>query len=181
MLFYAALFFSGMLFWTLLEYVLHRFLGHRPKGKNAFTKEHLRHHREGHYFAPAIEKAKLAVVILGGITLLFGIFGFWLEGLSFAGGITLLYLIYEMIHKRAHTHAPVGMNFYGRWVRRHHFYHHFREPHKNHGVTSPIWDIVFGTYAKAEVIPVPKALALVWLVDDSGSVLPQFQNRYKLV
>ena len=31
------------------------------------------------------------------------------------------------------------------WVRRHHMLHHAQTPDKRFGVSSPIWDYVFGT------------------------------------
>jgi len=73
-----------------------------------------------------------------------------------------------------------GVGFYGRWARRHHFYHHFHDPKVNHGVTSPIWDIVFGTYHKPDVIRVPEKLKMVWLCDETGEVKEPFRAQYEL-
>ena len=43
----------GVVTWTLLEYVIHRWMGHdRRFRRTPFGKEHLRHHVEGGYFAP---------------------------------------------------------------------------------------------------------------------------------
>jgi sterol desaturase/sphingolipid hydroxylase (fatty acid hydroxylase superfamily) len=38
----------------------------------------------------------------------------------------------------------------------------------NHGVTSPIWDVVFGTYQAPGVIVVPERLAMRWLLDEAS-------------
>jgi hypothetical protein len=35
----------------------------------------------------------------------------------------------------------------------------------NHGVTTPLWDIVFGTYEEPETIRVPKKIVMPWLID----------------
>ena len=43
---------------------------------------------------------------------------------------------------------------YARWAARHHLHHHFVTPRKNHGVTTPVWDWIFGTYQKATIVPV---------------------------
>jgi len=43
---------SGILTWTLLEYLIHRWGGHdRRFRRTPFGKEHVRHHIEGDYFA----------------------------------------------------------------------------------------------------------------------------------
>jgi len=169
----------GVIFWTILEYFLHRFLGHWKKGKNVFTVEHLRHHRETDYFAPAYKKAIAAFIVLALSFLIFGAILGWVKGFSFAFGLALMYGIYEIIHKRSHTHAPI--NGYGRWNRKHHFYHHFKNPKMNHGVTSPIWDIVFGTNVKPDTLLVPRKLALDWLIDPvTKALLPMFSDDYQL-
>lgn len=36
------------------------------------------------------------------------------------------YVSYEVMHRRKHTHPGFGP--YGRYTRRHHFYHHFVDP-----------------------------------------------------
>ncbi|MCP4441187.1 MAG: hypothetical protein GY810_19960 [Aureispira sp.] len=174
-----AIFLGGVFFWTFLEYTIHRFLGHKPKGRMEFTKEHLRHHREGHYFAPFYKKVIGAFIILGLTTLLFALpFGI-LNGFVFSFGVISMYLVYEVVHKRAHTHAPP--HGYAAYLRKHHFYHHFRNPEMNHGVTSPVWDMVFRTYAKVDTVPVPKRMALKWLLDEEGALKNDFVGDYQLI
>ncbi|HXH17686.1 MAG TPA: sterol desaturase family protein [Chitinophagales bacterium] len=169
---------GGALLWTFLEYFLHRFLGHWKKGRNDFTREHLRHHRETNYFAPAYKKAIAATIVVSLVAAVTGFLSGRLQGISFALGLGIMYTAYEFIHKRAHTHAPI--NFYGRWLRKHHFYHHFKDPKKNHGVTSPIWDIVFGTNVNPGVVTVPRALSPPWLIDGTtGKILPEYAEEYK--
>ena len=166
----AGFFALGVLTWTFLEYVMHRWLGHdRRFRKGMFAAEHIRHHIEGDYFAPTWKKvvfaatgtallAPLAVLALGAA-----------HGLAYVAGLMLFYGAYEVLHRREHTHA--GLGAYGRWARRHHFYHHFENARVNHGVTSPLWDIVFGTYRKPGVIHVPDRLCMAWLRDpETGRV-----------
>lgn len=167
----------GAFLWTFLEYVFHRWLGHRWK-KNIFGKEHTRHHSQGDYFAPAWKKAGAALIFVG---VMAGP-AVWIAGFVHGGAFTVgfagFYLTYEWLHRRDHTHAGIG--FYGRWARRHHFYHHFGDPSKNHGVTSPIWDVVFGTYATPTKIIVPEKLKMRWLTQDSGEVWPEFAEQYEI-
>jgi len=175
----AICFVLGVISWTLAEYLIHGKLGHRRDKKNAFTVEHIRHHRDTNYFASTYKKILAAVSVLTILTLVLGLIFTWLIGFTFSLGFSAMYLAYEIIHRRAHTHAPIG--FYGRWVRKHHFHHHFKNPKVNHGVTSPIWDYVFGTLEMPEVVMVPRKLALPWLVDDeTREILPRYTADYQL-
>lgn len=171
--------FLGALTWSFTEYCAHRWLGHDRRFRpNGFAKEHVRHHIEGDYFAPAWKKATVGVVM---VSLVIGpavwIAG-WAAGTAWVAGFVGFYLTYEVLHRREHTHAGVGP--YGRWARRHHFYHHFVDARFNHGVTSPIWDFVFGTYRTTEVIRVPPRLMMAWLGDPETGVKPELAAHYAL-
>ena len=65
--------FFGIVTWTLLEYLIHRFLGHKRRKTGLIRQEHLKHHAEAHYFAPLYKKAILAFLVLSASTLLFGL------------------------------------------------------------------------------------------------------------
>jgi sterol desaturase/sphingolipid hydroxylase (fatty acid hydroxylase superfamily) len=94
-------------------------------------------------------------------------------------GFGITYASYEILHRRTHTHAPRGA--FSRWARRHHLYHHFGSPKSNHGVTSPIWDHVFGTYEEPGKIRVPRRHAPDWLIDpETDDVFPKYQDDYEL-
>ena len=52
----------------------------------------------------------------------------------------------------------------------------------NHGVTSPVWDVVFGTLQKPGIIKVPRKLQMRWLVDPAtGAVREELAGHYALV
>ena len=61
---------------------------------------------------------------------------------SFAGFITG-YLAYDMIHYATH-HFPMRQRHL-RFLKRYHMQHHFETPDPRFGVSSPLWDKVFGT------------------------------------
>ena len=168
----------GAMTWSLSEYVLHRGFGHR-KSRLGFSKEHMAHHRDAMHFAPTLGKMKAAgitVMIMAPVAM--WIAG-WTLGAMYTGGFLCAYTGYEVLHRRIHTHAPlIG---YGRWMRRHHYYHHFSRPNLNHGVTSPLWDLVFGTYATVEQVRVPRKKAMVWLCDETGSIRAEYAQDYVLV
>ncbi|MBK8173004.1 MAG: sterol desaturase family protein [Sandaracinaceae bacterium] len=171
--------FVGALTWSLLEYLIHRWLGHGSRARrNPFGVEHVRHHIEGNYFAPAWKKltAVALVAVLVGIpaTLLAGRIG-----AAYAIGLLGFYVVYETLHRLEHVWE--GISPYGRWARRHHFTHHFSDARVNFGVTSPLWDFVFRTYQAPTLIVVPRKLSMDWLLDPAtGKMLPQFAQTYVL-
>ena len=170
---------TGVFTWTLLEYVIHRWLGHAVRLRpNPFAAEHIRHHSEGNYFAPTYKKAGAALVFALLVTPASVLFLGTLVGACFSGGLVLMYVAYEVLHRRDHTHPGMGRHM--RALRRHHFYHHFEDPSMNHGVTTRFWDRVFGTYREPKVISVPPKLAMSWLVEPSGEVAAPFAAHYRL-
>lgn len=168
----------GALTWTLLEYVIHRWLGHRWR-RNPFGVEHVRHHAEGNYFAPSWKK--LGVAALFGALLVLpavALAGRALGG-AYVAGLMGFYGAYELLHRLEHTFAGIGP--YGRWAREHHLHHHYVDPRTNHGVTSPIWDLVFRTYRKPRVISVPRKLCVPWLIDPAtGGIRASHARRFVL-
>lgn len=170
---------AGIASWSLLEYLLHRFAGHdrRLVGRNAFGREHTRHHAEGGYFAPSWKKVLAATVLAMAVGVPAGA---WRspDWLTYLAGLLSCYALYEIVHRRLHSHPP--RHRYGSWARRHHFHHHFQDTKKNHGVTTPIWDLVFGTYARPTTVAVPERLAMPWLCDASGDVRPEYARSYSL-
>lgn len=175
-----AAFLCGVFGWTLAEYLIHRFLGHvLVRSRNPFTVEHLRHHATTSYFSPTSKKAVAAVATLAAVAPLATLVAGAGRGLAFAVGVVVMYVAYEVVHRRAHTHAPRGR--YSRWVRRNHFTHHFLTPRTNHGVTSPVWDYVFGTHEPLGVVRVPAKHAMPWLLDPAtGDVRAELAADYRL-
>ena len=65
-------FFLGGLAWSLLEYAIHRWLGHDARLRpNVFESEHTQHHAAGDYFAPTGKKVVVESIVdpslLGGL------------------------------------------------------------------------------------------------------------------
>ncbi len=169
----------GAFTWTFLEYVIHRFLGHVPRlRKNPFGVEHVRHHIEGNYFAPSWKKL-LVAMLFSAILCVPAIALAGRLGVAYVAGLMGFYGVYELLHRL--DHVSPGFGPYGRWQRKHHFYHHFVDARMNHGVTSPIWDFVFGTYRKPGVITVPKKLCMSWLKDpETGDIRAVHSSTFVL-
>ncbi|MBI2391172.1 MAG: sterol desaturase family protein [Deltaproteobacteria bacterium] len=188
-------FLAGALTWSASEYVIHRFVGHGRKRTRprtiaaqltpsglaaAFNAEHLAHHADPSYFAPTSQKVAAAVVVTGTAAAVGSLLLGPRRGLSFAVGFGASYAAYEVLHRRVHTHPPRGR--YGRWLRRHHLFHHHKTPRSNHGVTTPLWDRVFDTEVPvSERIRVPRRAAPPWMLDERGGLRPELAADYELV
>ena len=176
-------FVGGLFGWTLLEYIIHYPLGHLPKGKTMISAEHIRHHREIQYFSPLHLKIRGAIPVVGLVAI-----GVWLlAGPYYAIGATLSvslgWYTYEALHKSIHMRGP--RTAYERWAARHHLYHHFMRPDRNHGVTTPIWDVVFRTYVpvKQVLLREQEIAAIPWLAEtfahpeNAPLVAPTYAHR----
>jgi sterol desaturase/sphingolipid hydroxylase (fatty acid hydroxylase superfamily) len=172
----------GFLLWILFEYLLHRFAMHELKGKGIMSREHLNHHIAAGWQFSYIHLLSwsgmlivgfLAWMPLGWITVSLPF------GITVAVGWSVGYFFYEYQHAQAHLRAPATP--YQRWVRKHHFHHHFGHPMSNHGVTLGIWDRVFGTLEEPEQVRVPRRMAQPWMLDDDGELKAEFTDDYVLV
>ncbi len=140
---------TGILIWTLMEYLLHRFVFHwtprSPKAREIMLSLHLRHHRNPREPKDILVRPFFSLPLSA---LFFGVFwGVWgfpaAVGLQI--GIWIGFLYYELVHYRIHM-SKVS-NGLLQTQRRGHFYHHFVDGRRRFGVTSPLWDLVLGTYA----------------------------------
>ena len=169
---------AGAATWTLAEYGLHRFVFHGPSARAPGAAEHRAHHANPDYFAPWWQKALAALAVTGAMLPAVAWLASLGTALAFTSGFVAAYLLYEVLHRRVHTRAPRGR--YGRWRRRNHLAHHFADPHRAHGVTSPVWDRAFGTALRLEPLRVPRPLAMAWLLDERGRVREAFAADYVL-
>ncbi|MEM9255295.1 MAG: sterol desaturase family protein [Pseudomonadota bacterium] len=178
-------FLAGIALWPAVEYALHSGLGHLClRGKTTFSREHLRHHAEKDFFAPAWKKTVIAIPVFGMLLVLVSVLSPLDSAAALTLGFALMYATYESIHRRAHTHGPSHCGLlgrYSRWVRRNHFSHHFQNPRRNHGVTTPLFDYLFGTHVEPGKIIVPERFAMRWLCDPvTGDLWPNLACDYEL-
>jgi sterol desaturase/sphingolipid hydroxylase (fatty acid hydroxylase superfamily) len=135
------LFSTGIFIWTLLEYLIHRYLFHIKWSRFQYII-----HGVHHTFPK--DKVRLLMPPLPGtvvLLLLFGIFYLLMHDAAFPfyGGVLTGYLLYTAIHYTIHAHKPVkGLKFL--WA--HHLKHHNPAyEHKAFGVSTTLWDRIFGT------------------------------------
>jgi sterol desaturase/sphingolipid hydroxylase (fatty acid hydroxylase superfamily) len=132
---------AGFLLWTLSEYVVHRTILHRT---TYFAPAHGAHHASPLAFIGTpcwISVSVLSLVILGPAWL-------WL-GFNVADGLTvgimLGYWWYGVVHHVIHHHANTSSPSYFNDLRAWHMRHHYSPKSGNFGVTTSVWDHVFGT------------------------------------
>lgn len=175
-------FLVGWCCWSFSEYIMHRFVGHKKGSKQAFAKEHIRHHATAGYFTPMPKKIWLSARVLIPMWLVAALVFGPIVGTSWIAGFTCSYITYETTHYVFHTYPP--RTRVGAWLRKHHFWHHYHNPNRNHGVTSPIWDFAFGTRVPAEKVRVPEQYlkkSLPWLLDEqTGDIKDVYRNDYAI-
>ncbi|MDR3454825.1 MAG: sterol desaturase family protein [Rhodoferax sp.] len=135
----AALTALGLLSWSLLEYVAHRFILH---GLPPFSGWHADHHARPTALicTPTLLSASLILALVFLPALLLG--NVWRAG-ALTLGVLAGYLTYSCVHHAIH-HWHGG----GKWLlqRKHcHALHHHSEKSGYFGVTTSFWDTVFRT------------------------------------
>lgn len=138
---------AGVFIWTLSEYCLHRFLFHyQARGKLGQWLVFLFH---GNHHADPRDKTRLVMPPAGAIPImavLYLLFGLvipqpWIQ--PFCAGFIIGYLIYDYIHYSTH-HFPMR-NPVAKFLKHYHLKHHYSGETGRYGVSSPLWDRVFGT------------------------------------
>jgi sterol desaturase/sphingolipid hydroxylase (fatty acid hydroxylase superfamily) len=132
--------------WTLLEYLLHGFVLHRIP---VFAAMHAVHHD-----SPRAYVGTPTWITLGSIWLVVFVPAWRAISLNVASGLTagvmLGFLWYGVVHHVIHYRRP---RFLAGWMlagRHWHLRHHYSTQAGNFGVTTPLWDYVFGTVIREE-------------------------------
>jgi sterol desaturase/sphingolipid hydroxylase (fatty acid hydroxylase superfamily) len=148
----ALLFVAGLFVWTVTEYILHRYVFHYEPtsavGKYLHFMMHGVHHDYPNDSKRLVMPPSLSLPLA---SLFFGLYYLILGStyvFPFLGGFLVGYMLYDEIHYATH-HAPLKNGVWQK-VKRHHVLHHYHDPGKGFGVTSPLWDYVFGTVDPTE-------------------------------
>jgi dihydroceramide fatty acyl 2-hydroxylase len=132
---------AGLTVWTLLEYLLHRFMLH---GVEPFRRWHLQHHLHPDVpmRTPILFSLTLVLALAILPALLSADMGF---AAPFSCGLILGHLLQEVVHHRLHKSLlPSGNWIKARW--RHHDFHHHHDEHSNYGTLTGFWDGIFITH-----------------------------------
>jgi len=131
---------AALVGWTLIEYLLHRVLFHHAP---IISKIHWRHHHSPQELigTPAWASAMVGLVAVASpswVTLGFDL------GTAATAGLVTGYLWYVFIHYTTHHWRPRRDSYFYRARLRHARHHHLSQS-GNFGVTTGVWDHVFGT------------------------------------
>jgi sterol desaturase/sphingolipid hydroxylase (fatty acid hydroxylase superfamily) len=142
------LFLLGTLFWTFMEYVIHRFAFHyMPKselGKRFHFLIHGIHHDYPRDSKRLVMPPSVSIPLAVIFYFLYMVTMGQTYGEPFFAGFVFGYLCYDMIHYMLH-HFSMRGNRLGLWLQQHHNLHHYGNDDKGFGVSSPLWDFVFGS------------------------------------
>jgi dihydroceramide fatty acyl 2-hydroxylase len=154
---------AGLTAWTFAEYWLHRGPMHRARGRDPLAAQHRAHHVDPAATDPLARTAGvLGMAALGAVAT---------RPLAPSGprvangaalGWALGYAAYDRLHWNVHHRAPHRTDDARR---RRHLDHHVH-PGRNFGVTTSVWDRVFGTFVEPDEVRLPRRLAPAWLVED---------------
>ncbi|CAH1780440.1 unnamed protein product [Owenia fusiformis] len=139
----------GALFWTFLEYVVHRWLFHMiPDEKSPFliTLHFILH---GQHHKSPFDRERLVFPIVPGVIFacLFNVIYTFLFPYSIKmavlAGTILGYVSYDLTHYYLH-HGSIKFDYFKR-LKNYHVRHHFEHQRLGFGISSKLWDYPFGT------------------------------------
>jgi sterol desaturase/sphingolipid hydroxylase (fatty acid hydroxylase superfamily) len=129
----------GVALWTLVEYAMHRVIYHHV---TVFKRYHEAHHASPQAYVGAPPVVGTGLVFLFSFTPLVAFAPDLANGLTV--GMLCGYAVYMSVHHACHFWTPTPAGYLYR-IRLHHAVHHYRDDGGNFGVTSSVWDRVFGT------------------------------------
>lgn len=145
------IFLSGMFFWSFFEYMIHRFVFHfMAESKRALRIVYVIHGNHHEYprdkerlFMPPVPSLLLASAVFSSMYFIGYLFGANIYVFAFFPGFILGYLIYGSMHYAIHAFNPPFKWMKPLW--RNHHLHHYKKTELGFGVSSTLWDHVFGT------------------------------------
>lgn len=144
-------FLCGIFFWSFFEYCIHRFAFHFVAESERATKIvyiiHGNHHEyprdRERLFMPPVPSLIIATIVFSLQYFLFSLFDTSGYVFAFFPGFMLGYLMYGTMHYAIHAWNPPFKWMKPLW--RNHHLHHYKNDHMGFGVSSTLWDHVFGT------------------------------------
>lgn len=141
----------GIVLWTLIEYMLHRYVFHLSVPENSkfiiyihFLLHGLHHKVPFDHYRLVFPPFPAAILGYTIYTLVIEVlFPSSMKLLVLSGGLTG-YLIYDMIHFYLHYGNPKDGSYIYK-MKRYHNHHHFTDPQNGFGISSMEWDRVFRT------------------------------------
>ncbi|OQY91912.1 MAG: fatty acid hydroxylase [Sphingobacteriales bacterium UTBCD1] len=140
------IFLAGIFFWTFFEYLAHRFLFHWISDNPRIQKFAYVMHGNHHHFPR--DKQRLFMPPVPSLIIASAIFGLMYLAMHnnafvFFPGFMFGYLMYGSIHFAIHAWNPPFKWMKPLW--RNHHLHHYKDEHQGFGVSTTLWDRIFGT------------------------------------
>lgn len=149
----AAIYVGALFFWTFFEYFFHRYINHLDEYFPESTLAHkIAYTIHGIHHEYPRDKDRLIMPPVPGLIIagtLYLIFNFLLGPYVyvFFPGFMTGYLMYTYVHFSTHkSNVPSFLKV----QYRHHAIHHYKHPDKAFGVSTTLWDRVFGTMPPEE-------------------------------
>lgn len=145
-----AVFAFGMLTFMFSEYLTHRFVFHLKPPKNPFLLKmlkrlHYDHHTDPNDLHLLFLPLWYSLPNLSVLAIIFYLIaGSWGLTFAFASGLMMMLFLYEWKHYVAHRPIKPRTKF-GKWVKKTHILHHFKNENFWYGVSTPFVDVLFGT------------------------------------
>ncbi len=143
--------FAGYIFFTFMEYMMHKHFFHMEpdtpiKDKLQYSVHGVHHDypkdKDRLAMPPPVSAAYAAISYLL-FNLILGDFSYY-----FLPGFLIGYSGYLAVHFIVHAYNPPKNFLKVLWVN--HAIHHYKDPDIAFGVSTPLWDIIFGTMPKKD-------------------------------
>lgn len=149
----ASIYIGAIFFWTFFEYFAHRYLFHIDEyfPESEFAQK-LAYTFHGIHHEYPRDKERIIMPPVPGLLIVGLLYLFFLLVLGdyaylFMPGFVTGYLLYTRIHYKTHT-TPVPAYLKSHY--RHHSLHHYKYPEKAFGISTTLWDRIFGTMPPEE-------------------------------
>ncbi len=164
--YWAAALLGALIFFTS-EYTTHRFLFHAQPSKIGWLlKLQHRLHYDHHIDPPKLDLLFLPLWFTIPVTVLYyGVYFAITRNAALAFSLTFGSLLalayYEWVHYVAHIpFTPVTP--FGRWIKKYHLWHHFKNEHLWFGVTNPSVDVLMRTYRNVQDVERSTTVREIW-------------------
>ena len=137
---------GGVLFWSLAEYVLHKYVFHFQRDTSIGRRFHFLVHGVHHDYPNDRDRLVMplgASIPMGALFFLLFIATMGKFAMPFFVGFGIGYLTYDGTHFALHHFKMTGP--VGKYLKKHHMLHHHMDHSGGFGVSSPLWDLVFRT------------------------------------
>ena len=142
---------AGLFTFTFVEYMMHKYFFHMEPDTPIKDKIQYSVHGVHHDYPkdkdrlamPPFVSAAYAVILYLIFTLAMGDFAYY-----FLPGFLIGYAGYLGVHFIVHAYQPPKNFFKALWVN--HAIHHYKNPDSAFGVSTPLWDYIFGTIPKKD-------------------------------